>query len=356
MKKLSGIFRPEMGNFPALPGLLLTGAVALCALALGGLPVFKSSGIGALTLAIVLGMAVGNTFYARCEPLCAAGVNLTRQNLLRLGVVLYGFRITFAQIAAVGMAGVAIDALVLMCTFLLALILGTKVFGLDRDTSILIGAGSSICGAAAVLATEPVLRARADKVAVAVATVVCFGTLALFIYPWLFRLNQQWHWIPSDRAFGLYTGATVHEVAQVVAAARPMGAEASAIAVISKMIRIMLLAPFLMILSACCARGGDTPRGGLTVPWFAFGFIAVAALHSWVPMPAALHERIVGLDTALLAMAMAALGLGTRFAVVRQAGVKPLLLAAILFLFLIVGGWLIQHAVFVALNVQNRWM
>jgi len=343
-------------GFSVLPGLILTGLIALGAMGVGELSWFRHSGIGALTLAIVAGMVVGNTFYARLEPGCAAGVNLTRQNLLRLGVVLYGFRITFAQIADVGMAGFIIDALVLVCTFLVALLLGTKVFGLDRDTSILIGAGSSICGAAAVLATEPVLRARTEKVAVAVATVVCFGTLALFIYPWLFHLNQQWHWLPGDRAFGLYTGATVHEVAQVVAASRPMGADASAIAVISKMIRIMLLAPFLLILSACCRRGGENARGRLTIPWFAFGFIAVAALHSWVAIPVALHRGVIAFDTALLAMAMAALGLGTRFAVVRQAGVKPLLLAAVLFLFLIVGGWCIQRAVFVALNIQGQWL
>jgi len=346
----------ERAKAGVVPGLLLTGAIALCAMGAGAAPLLEKSGIGALTLAIVGGMAVGNSCYARMEAPHAPGVAIARNQLLRLGVVLYGARITFAQIADVGIAGFIIDALVLLCTFLLAVGLGTRVLGLDRDTSILIGAGSSICGAAAVLATEPVLRARADKVAVAVATVVCFGTVALFVYPLLFRLNQHWHWIVSDRAFGLYTGATVHEVAQVVAAARPMGAEASAVAVISKMIRIMLLAPFLLVLSAWRARHDGAGRGRLTVPWFAFGFIAVAGLHSWLPVPQAVQRAVNTVDTALLAMAMAALGLGTRFALIRRAGVRPLLLAAILFLFLLVGGWFIQQSVFVALDIESQWL
>lgn len=141
------------------------------------------SGLSALTLAICIGLVIGNTVYPRLAPSCHAGVGLAKQRLLRAGIVLYGLRLTFQDIGHVGMAGVVVDALVLGSTFLLAQWLGRRVFGLDARTTVLIGAGSSICGAAAVLATEPVIKGRAEDVAVAVATVVVFGTVGTFLYP-----------------------------------------------------------------------------------------------------------------------------------------------------------------------------
>ena len=128
-------------------------------------------------------MVLGNTIYPHIWKSCDGGVLFAKQYLLRLGIILYGFRLTFSQIADVGISGIIIDVLTLSSTFLLACFLGQKVFGLDKHTSWLIGAGSSICGAAAVLATEPVVKAEASKVTVAVATVVIFGTVAIFLLP-----------------------------------------------------------------------------------------------------------------------------------------------------------------------------
>ena len=116
----------------------------------------------------------------------------------------------------------------------------------------LIGAGSSICGAAAVMAAEPVVRGRADQVTVAVSTVVVFGTIAIFLYPVLYHLNV--FGISSPAAYGLFAGSTIHEVAQVVAAGRAIGEQAAATAVITKMVRVMLLAPFLLGLSVYLSR------------------------------------------------------------------------------------------------------
>ncbi|PAP50782.1 hypothetical protein CJZ35_25160, partial [Salmonella enterica subsp. enterica serovar Braenderup] len=141
---------------------------------------------------------------------CDGGVLLAYHHLLRLGIILFGFRLTFSQIADVGISGIVIDVLTLSSTFMLACFLGQKVFGLDRHTCWLIGAGSSICGAAAVLATEPVVKAEASKVTVAVATVVIFGTIAIFLYPAMYPLLA--HWI-SPETYGIYNGSTMHEVA-----------------------------------------------------------------------------------------------------------------------------------------------
>lgn len=322
------------------PGLLLAAAVAALAMGLARVPALQGAGLSALTLAIVLGIALGNTAFPKVAPHTASGVDFARSTLLRLGIVLYGFRVTFQDIASVGWPGIAMAVVVVATVFTLGTWLGTRVFCLDRETSMLIGAGSAICGAAAVLATEPVVRAQAHKVSVAVATVVVFGTLAMFAYPWLYpRLGLDAH------HYGLYVGATVHEVAQVVVAGRAVGEQAAAVAVIEKMLRVMLLAPFLMLLSLRLQSGvSGGGRLRFAPPWFAVAFIAVAALNSLQWLPPALVAALVELDTALLAMAMAALGLRTHLGAVRQAGPRPLLLAAVLFAVLLLGGRLLVQA------------
>lgn len=331
----------------ALPGSALWSGIALAAVLGGGgvalamLPAARDAGLGALTLAILLGIVVGNTVFPRIAPAVAPGVDFARNRLLRLGIVLYGLRITFQQIADVGWSGLVIDLIMVSATFGLALGLG-RLLRLDRQTATLIGAGSAICGAAAVMATEPVVRAQAHKVSVAVATVVVFGTLSMLLYPLLGDLAGL-----APHAYGLYTGSTIHEVAQVVVAGRSGGEEAAATAVIVKMMRVMMLAPFLLLLSTAVRAEGQRR---ITVPWFAVAFIAVAALHSLVPLPANVVAALVWADDALLAMAMAALGLRTHLGAVRQAGTRPLLLAGLLFVFLVGGGFLINRLVLGALS------
>jgi len=326
-----------------LPGLLLVGLVAAASLYLAELTWLQAHGLSALTVAIVAGIVVGNTLYPRLAPASAAGVGFSKHWLLRAGIVLYGLRLTFQDIGQVGVGGVLTDALVLTSTFALAWWAGTRWFGLDRESALLIGAGSSICGAAAVMAAEPVVRGRADQVTVAVSTVVVFGTLAMFLYPALYQLNLAHGWIPMDtQAYGVFTGSTVHEVAQVVAAGRAVSEGAADTAVIAKMVRVMMLAPFLIGLSMLLARGGVPGACGqrtkIVVPWFAFGFVAVAGLNSLQMLPAAIVSAAIDLDTVLLAMAMAALGLTTHVSALRKAGMKPLLLALLLFGWLLAGG------------------
>ncbi len=348
-----------------LPGLLLSAALAGAAMALGRIDWLQAHGLSALTLAIVLGMLVGNTVYPRVPAASAPGVNLSKQNLLRLGIVLYGLRLTVQDIGHVGLTGVAVDALVLGSTFGLACWIGTRWLGLDRKSAMLIGAGSSICGAAAVMAAEPVVKARAEQVTVAVATVVVFGTLSIFLYPVLFELNQEWGVIPGGaNGFGLFAGSTIHEVAQVVAAARSIGPEAADTAVIAKMVRVMMLAPFLLLLSGWLARdearkatpgaagqgGKSKSKGKITVPWFAFGFLAVVLFNSLQWLPVQVTAVVTAIDTGLLAMAMAALGVSTHLSAIRKAGARPLLLALILFGWLLVGGAFINHWVPVLLG------
>ena len=347
---------------PTLPGVALSAAIAIASLSIARLPALQNWGISALVLAMAIGMAVGHTVYAGMAGACAPGIGFTKQKLLRLGIVLYGLRLTFHDIGSVGLGGVLIDALMVVSTFCLALVIGKRVLKLDRNTVLLIGAGSSICGAAAVLATDPVIKGRPEQVTVAVSTVVIFGTLATFIYPLLYQLNGVWSLLPgSVSAFGVYAGSTIHEVAQVIAVARAVDAGAVDTAVIAKMVRVMMLCPFLLSIAVYIALADnagaaqDRPAGFLrmpagavlvkAVPWFAFGFVAVVGLNSLVAVPAVIVRSAASADMFFLMMAMAALGLSTHISAFRLAGFKPILLAAILFFWLVLGGAWINHVV-----------
>ena len=307
-------------------------------------------GLSSLTLAILLGMVLGNTVYSRIAGPLSEGVSFSKGQILRLAIMFYGFKLTLTQVASVGMLAVLADALVLTSTFLLTYWIGTKLLKVDKQTTLLIGSGASICGAAAVIAAEPVIKAEAHKVTIAVATVVVFGTIAMLLYPFLYHFGWLQIWL-SPQDYGVYTGSTIHEVAQVVVAGNAVSTEVGDTAVVTKMIRVMMLAPFLLILSFALTKG-DSKNGEkqtlarrakqVKVPWFAFIFIIVVLLHTWLPMSANIETLMIGFDDLLLTMAMFALGLTTHLGAIKQAGVKPLILGAIMFSWLIVGGGLIN--------------
>ncbi|OTA16176.1 membrane protein [Xenorhabdus vietnamensis] len=335
-----------------IPGVILTTALTALAIYIGTIPWFINMGLGVLTLAILLGIIIGNTVYPFLKPTCDNGTHFSKHYLLRAGIIFYGFRLTFQQITDVGTTGILIDVIILSSTFFMALWIGHTFLRLDSQTVILIGAGSSICGAAAIMATEPVVKAPASKVAVAVSTVVIFGTLAIFIYPWFYQLNAHYQWINfSLETFGIFSGSTVHEVAQVVAIGHTLGSDAENAAVISKMIRVMLLAPFLLLLSGYLSRieaknfNGHQEKPSITIPWFAVFFVVTAGFNSFHLLPESLVNHIITADTIMLAMAMVALGLTTHISAIRQAGIKPILLALILFVWLVAGGLIINQGV-----------
>jgi uncharacterized integral membrane protein (TIGR00698 family) len=300
-------------------------------------------GLSPLTLAIVFGAALGNLVPHLGAGSRQAGLRLTQKTILRAGVALYGFNLSFQQIVEVGTAGIGIDLVMVCSTLLLGWFVGTHLLGMDRDTVLLTAAGSAICGAAAIVATVPILPAEdekiVDKTATAVATVVLFGTLAMFIYPLLYA------WIGGSRTgFGIYIGSTVHEVAQVVAIGNILGEDVARTAVIVKMIRVMLLVPFLLAASAMFRReGGSRSRSAITVPWFALVFVVFAGINSLHFLPESTVRLLREIGLICLTAAMGALGLDTTFARIRQTGVRSLLLGAILFAHLVLTGGAIGY-------------
>lgn len=343
---------------PLLPGIALAAIVAALSKWIAGLPWLQAHAFSPLTVAIVLGMVAGNTVYPHMAASAGAGIGFSRQTILRTGVVLYGFRLTLQQVASVGWAGVLVDAIVVFGTVVIAYQVGTRWLKMDRTSALLVGSGSAICGAAAVLATEPVVRGKAEQVSVAVAGVVIFGTLAMFLYPVMYQIDALRAFIPGGaQGYGIYIGSTVHEVAQVVAAGRQVGADAAGPALITKMTRVFMMAPFLVGLAVWTRRDSAhsgspvaTIRHALqAVPVFAFYFVGAVVLNSlnaavgWVPAGAV--DALFTVAVFLLSMAMGALGLSTHFGTLRRAGGKPLALTAILFVWLVVGGAVLNHFV-----------
>ena len=311
------------------PGLTLTAVIAVAAFALHGLP--GVSTLSPLILAIVLGIAVHNV--VGTPRRAKAGVTFSLRRILRLAIVLLGFQLTVAQVVAVGGSGLLIIAATLGATLVFTQWFG-RLLGVDWKLAQLIAAGTSICGASAVIATNTVTEAGDEDVAYAVACVTVFGSLAMFLYP---ALPAALHLAP--RAYGLWAGASIHEIAQVVAAAFQDGREAGELATIAKLSRIMMLAPVVLALGFYVARRNQAHSHGharrrVPMPWFVFGFLGVVAVNSAVAIPALPKSWLVQLTTFLLTVALAAMGLETDFRKLRAKGLRPLLLGAAAWVFI----------------------
>ena len=315
--------------------------MSACAVYISGLHWSARIQLSALTIAILAGMTIA---HARVDHLLrplTPGIRFCQQTLLRWGIVLYGIRLTVSDLRRLGPAAFLIDMAVIAVILGAGYWLGTRVFRLDSDTALLISAGSGICGAAAVLATDRVIESDSHKVSIAVATVVLFGTTAMFLYPVLYPLTGF-----TERQFGVFAGATIHEVAQVVAAGRAVSPATADVAVVTKMMRVVLLAPALLAIAYVRSKrfanteGASQSSRGISIPWFVIGFGAVMLLNSIVTISASARAAALNVDTILLGSAMFALGLGTRWNDFKRSGPRPLLHGATLFAMLLTGGWL----------------
>jgi uncharacterized integral membrane protein (TIGR00698 family) len=340
-----------------LSGILFVAIFAAAATMIADLSVIKNLGISPLVVGIVLGIFFANTLHNRIPSVWEGGITFSGKKILRFAIVFYGFRITFQQIAEVGMEGFMVSLIMLSTTFILGTYIGQKIFKMDRDTSMLTASGASVCGAAAVLATEPVLKSEEHKAAIAVSMVVLFGTIAMFLYPALYSAGVFAGM--DDRMFGIFVGGTIHEVAQVVAVGGAYGKDAADAAVIVKMTRVIMIAPMLILLGiylSYAAKKSGSAGGGvkLVIPWFAVYFIGMAGVNSLLTQYSLAHagesisalitttvENINLIDTFLLTMAMTALGMGTRFAKFKGLGMAPLYTAGVMFGWLLIGGYFI---------------
>lgn len=330
-------------QLPSIPGLLLIVLFAAIATALSTLPFFQHLSLSPLVVGILIGIVFANTLGHYLPEEWRSGLKFCSKRILRIGIIFFGFRLTLADVAQVGLSAVALDIFIVCSTIGLGLLVG-KWLNMDKETTLLTSSGSAICGAAAVLGTEATLKSEAYKTAVAVSTVVLFGTLSMFLYPVLYRNG----FFPlSTHEMGLYTGSTVHEVAHVVGASNAMGKEVAEVAVIVKMIRVILLVPVLLVFSWSARSLSENvapDQRRLVVPWFALLFLLAIALNTLLSLSPAVTEPIKTVDNFALTMAMTALGCETTIDKFRQAGWRPFVLALVLYLWLVFGGLLAVKA------------
>ncbi len=340
-----------------LSGIIFVAIFAAAATYIADLAPVKALGLSPLVIGIVMGIFYANTLHNQTPQAWQSGITFSGKKILRFAIVLYGFRITFQQIAEVGMDGFLVSLIMLTTTLILGSWLGTKIFGMEKDTSILTASGAAVCGAAAVLATEPVLKAEEYKTAIAVSMVVLFGTISMFLYPVLYSTiieHSSGFLHMTAREFGIYVGGTIHEVAQVVAvpASIPGSPEEMAnAAVIVKMTRVIMIAPMLIVLGFYLAYvakkegGGNSGKTKLVIPWFAVYFIGVAGFNSLHLLPQNMVDIINEIDTFLLTMAMTALGMGTIFSKFKGLGLAPIYTALSMFVWLVVAGFIVTKVV-----------
>lgn len=310
------------------PGLILVAVITASAYGLRHIP-FVSQ-LSPMISAIFVGMLFANV--VGINGSAASGISLSGKRLLRIAVALLGLQISFEQLSDIGVTGVGLAAFGLGATFLFTLWAG-RLLGVDRQLTHLLAAGTSVCGASAIAATNAVTGADDEDVAYAVACITLFGTIAMFLFPVLALVTGI-----SDHTYGLWIGLSVHEVAQVVGAGFQGGPEAGEIAVVAKLARVLMLAPLIICLSYLFSRSQKQTSGKSTqvklVPFFIVGFMVLAVLNSLEIIPHIVHEPIVTITPVLLTAAMAALGLGTSVSKLKQHGLPPLLLAGIASLFI----------------------
>ncbi|MBR1130835.1 YeiH family protein [Bradyrhizobium iriomotense] len=310
------------------PGLIAASFISLLADCLRTLPYL--SVVSPMMLAMLIGLTLNNVVGQ--SALLRDGILFSQRRLLRIAIVLLGLQLTFAEISRLGTTGLAILVAGLASTFVFTVHVA-RLLGVEEKLAKLIAAGTCVCGASAVVAANAVLRGKEEDVTYAVASVTIFGTVAMLLFPLLPQLLHL-----NAREFGLWTGSSVHEVAQVVAASFQHGQIAGEMGTIAKLSRVMMLAP-LVLAMGLLSRGRDqagteTPRRAPAAPWFVFGFVAATCINSIVTIPVGLKSNLIWLTTFLLTAALAAMGMHTDLSKLRSRGFRPALLGSLASLFI----------------------
>lgn len=287
-----------------------------------------------LVMAMAFGILVRNT--VGVPSAWRPGITIALKKLLRLAIIVLGLQLSVGQVLSVGGAGLAIVLVALVSTIGVTIWLG-RLLGVEKRLTLLIATGTSICGASAILAANTVVEGKDEDVAYSLATVTLFGSASLILFPIVGHMLGL-----SPGQFGLWTGASIHEVAQVVGAAFQGGPEAGAVGTIAKLTRVLCLAPVVLAMGMAVrarrsaqeiAEAGARP-GAIPVPWFVAGFLAMVALNSLVELPGFVHAAAAWTTPALLTLSLAAMGLETDLAKLKAKGLRPLILGALATLFI----------------------
>jgi uncharacterized integral membrane protein (TIGR00698 family) len=325
-----------------LPGLTSAVVVAVGASQIGTLLPLLGAPVAAILIGVALSSKVRNQASLRPGLTLAAGL------VLQLAVVLLGSQLSLGEVADVGLSSLPVMLGTLAACLTAAWLLGRRM-GVDRDLRTLIGVGTGICGASAIAAVSPVIKARSATVAYAMPTIFLFNVTAVLLFPPLGHLLHL-----SQATFGLFAGTAVNDTSSVVAAASTYGPEAANHAVVVKLVRTLMIIPICLGLGALAARrqrtGSCVQQSAMIavasrlrlVPWFLIGFLLVAAANSLGVVPAGAHDPLHGASVFLITVALAAIGMSTDVAGLRRAGARPLLLGGVLWIIVSATSLLLQ--------------
>lgn len=316
-----------------MPGILVSVIIALAAKFLS-----EHYGAPALLMALLLGIAF---HFLTEEGKCQKGIDFAAKPILRLGVALLGARISVDLLIDLGPSIIALTILGVFITILCGLLLG-RLFGFNWHFALLTGGAVAICGASAAMAIAAILPQQNHSERNLIFTVLgvtILSTLAMIFYPILIDYLGM-----SDRDVGVFLGATIHDVAQVVGAGFSVSEEAGETATLVKLIRVTMLAPVILIFSLVIRRQGFCDQNGQKpplLPGFVIGFLILASVNSLGWMPASLAEIAMNISRWALLIAIAAVGMKTSIAKMLTVGPRAigLLTTETLFLalFIIVG-------------------
>ena len=321
MSTASGPAAPGAAMRSAFPGLVVSAMLATVAFLLADQPLFKDTlHLSALLLVILVGMALRTIMHV--PDWAAPGVRVAQRPVLRWAVAGLGFRLSLGEILKIGVPALA----VVVTSVFIALLLGWWVgrrLGLSDQLATLLAVGGGICGASAVVAADSVVQAEKRDSALALGIITLLGTIGIVIYPWIGRAAGM-----DTFRFGVWDGASLHEMAQVVAAASGFSKDSTAVATVVKLVRICLLAPVVFFLAwrmrvVTHSTPVDRPQVS-PVPWFLVVFVLFAALNSTGWLPKEWVQLIQRGDVWLLCVGMAGVGLQTSFHDLGRAGWAPI--------------------------------
>lgn len=308
-----------------IQGLLLTMVLALLSGLIAKIPVFSVMGV--MIISILLGMSWKGLMDVPAGS--DSGITFSSKTLLRAGIILMGLRLNIEQIISAGFSIILIDIAVITFTLIVMMYLG-KIFSIDRHLSALIAVGTAVCGAAAIVAVAPLIGAKKELTAISVAFIAIMGTVVTIVYTFLYPFLGL-----DSYSFGLLTGATLHELAHVIAAAAPGGDISSDTALLVKLGRVALLIPVAFILAALFNKKlPDAPTQkrklkDLPIPWFIFGFLLMCLVNTVGILSETITQMLIALSIFLLSMAMAGLGLSVNFLEFKKLNSKVLLTGTI---------------------------
>lgn len=300
-----------------LPGVGVCALLALIAWPLGeAFPL-----IGAPVIGILLGLAVGNLLHL--DPATDAGIQFSVKRLLQWAIIGLGLKLDVVQLWAVGTASLPVTLVTLTVAFASAWLLG-KLLRVSGALTLLIGAGTAICGGSAIAAIAPIVRPRQHDLTLSLATIFLFNLVAVVLFPVLGHLFNM-----TDHGFGLWAGTAINDTSSVVAAAYSFSEQAGDTATIVKLTRASLILPVCLVLALCLSwrrRDSEKVRWHAVFPWFILGFVLAACLHSAGLLPGWLEQQLITLSRFMLIMALVAVGLSSKLRQLLKAGSRPLLL------------------------------